>query len=109
MSDKSSVDFLRRRKLDSPIKIIKLLTDYGPPFTDRYTTKDRKPSGQHAVDKVCAAMGIEHRLAPPRHPRTKGMTERYNGRIGELLQQTRFDSRADLEGLDSYGRFLECG
>jgi len=25
------------------------------------------------------------------------MVERFNGRINELLQQTRFDSRADLE------------
>ena len=40
---------------------------------------------------------IEHRLAPPRHPQTNGMVERFNGRISELLQQTRFDSRADLE------------
>jgi transposase InsO family protein len=97
MTDKSSVDFLRRLKLASPIKIIKLLTDNGSQFTDRLTTKDRKPSGQHAFDKVCAAMGIEHRLAPPRHPQTNGMVERFNGRISELLQQTRFDSRADLE------------
>jgi len=89
--------FLRRLKLASPIKIIKLLTDNGSQFTDRFTTKDRKPSGQHAFDKVCAAMGIEHRLAPPRHPQTNGMVERFNGRISELLQQTRFDSRADLE------------
>jgi len=36
-------------------------------------------------------------LAPPRHPQTNGMTERFNGRINELLQQTRFDSKADLE------------
>ncbi|WP_462194225.1 integrase core domain-containing protein, partial [Acinetobacter baumannii] len=34
---------------------------------------------------------------PPRHPQTNGMVERFNGRINELLQQTRFDSRADLE------------
>lgn len=65
MTDKSSVDFLRRLKLASPIKIIKLLTDNCSQFTDRFTTKDRKPSGEHAFDKVCAAMGIEHRLAPP--------------------------------------------
>lgn len=97
MTDKSSVDFLRRLKLASPIKIIKLLTDNGSQFTDRFSTKDKKPSGQHAFDKVCAGMGIEHRLAPPRHPQTNGMVERFNGRISELLQQTRFESRADLE------------
>jgi transposase InsO family protein len=37
------------------------------------------------------------RLAPPRDPQTNGMVERVKGRISELLQQTRFDSRADLE------------
>jgi transposase InsO family protein len=42
-------------------------------------------------------MAVEHRSAPPRHPQTNGMPERFNGRINELLQQTRFDSRADLE------------
>ena len=44
-----------------------------------------------------AALPAEHRLAPPRHPQTNGMVERFNGRINELLQQTRFDSRADLQ------------
>ena len=97
MTDSSSVDFLCRLKLASPIRIIKLLIDNGAQFTDRFTTKDREPGGQHAFDKVCAAMGIEHRLTPPRHAQTKGMVERLNGRIGELLQQTGFDSRADLE------------
>ena len=68
MTDKSSVDFLPRLKPASPIRIIQLLTDNGSLFTDHFTTKDRKPSGQHAFDTVCAAMGIEHRLVPPRHP-----------------------------------------
>jgi len=97
MSDTSSIDFLRRLKEASPIKISKILTDNGSQFTDRFTSKDKKPSGRHVFDKVCTGMGIEHRLAPPRHPQTNGMVERFNGRINELLQQTRFDSQADLE------------
>jgi len=97
MTDKSSVDFLRRLKIASPIKINKILTDNGSQFTDRFSRRDKTPSGQHAFDKVCAGMDIEHRLAPPRHPQTNGMVERFNGRISELLKQTRFDSRADLE------------
>ena len=97
MTDKSSVDFLRRLKIASPIKLTKILTDNGSQFTDRFSMKDKTPSGQHAFDKVCAGMDIEHRLAPPRHPQTNGMVERFNGRISELLKQTRFDSRADLE------------
>ena len=60
-------------------------------------TKDKKPSGNNAFDVACTALPAEHRLAPPRHPQTNGMVERFNGRINELLQQTRFDSRADLE------------
>lgn len=96
MTDKSSVDFLRRLKLASPIKISKTLTDNGSQFTDRFANKDKKPSGHHAFDVACAALPAEHRLAPSRHPQTSGMVERFNGRINELLQQTRFDSRADL-------------
>jgi transposase InsO family protein len=97
MTDKSSVDFLRRLKLASPIKIATILTDNGSQFTDRFAMKDKKPSGEHACDKACTGMAIEHRLAPPRHPQTNWMVERFNGRINELLQQTRFESRADLE------------
>jgi transposase InsO family protein len=97
MTDKSSVDFLRRLKLASPIKISKILTDNGSQFTDRFASKDKKPSGKHAFDVACSGMDVEHRLAAPRHPQTNGMVKRFNGRISELLQQTRFDSRADLE------------
>jgi transposase InsO family protein len=92
----SSVDFLRRLKLASPIKITKILADNGSQFNDRFAMKDKKPSGQHAFDKVCADLAIEHRLAPPRHPQSNGMVARFNGRISELLKQTRFDSRANL-------------
>lgn len=84
-SDTSSIDFLRRLKDASPIKISKILTDNGSQFTNRFTNKDKKPSGRHVFDKVCAGMSIEHRLAPAPHPHTNGMVERYNGRISELL------------------------
>jgi transposase InsO family protein len=40
---------------------------------------------------------VEHRLAPPRHPQTNGMVERFNGRISELIRQTHFASAAELE------------
>jgi transposase len=40
MSDISSVDFLRRLKRASPIKISKILTDNGSQFTDRFATKE---------------------------------------------------------------------
>jgi transposase len=44
-------------------------------------------------DMTDASIGWRHHAIPP----TNGMVERFNGRINELLQQTRFDSAADLE------------
>jgi transposase InsO family protein len=97
MTDVSSVDFLRRLKLASPIKITKILTDNGSQFTDRFTSKNKQPTGKHAFDLACASIAVEHRLAPPRHPQTNGMVERFNGRISELIRQTHFASAAELE------------
>ena len=77
--------------------ITKLLTDNGSQFTDRFTSKRREPTGKHKFDVRCKALGIEHRLCPPRHPQTNGMVERSNGRIGEGVSQTRFASAAELE------------
>jgi transposase InsO family protein len=73
MTDKRSVDFLRRLKIASPINITEILTDNGSQFTGRFSMKDKTPSGQNAFDKVCSGMAIKHRLAPPRHPQTNGM------------------------------------
>ena len=96
-SEQSSVDFLRRLQRVAPMKIKNILTDNGSQFTDRFTSKTRTPSGRHMFDVACSSMGIEHRLCPPRRPQTNGMVERFNGRISDLVKQTRFASAADLD------------
>lgn len=96
-SEASSVDFLNRLFEAAPMQIDKVLTDNGSQFTDRFTSKKREPSGKHKFDVRCKALGVEHRLCPPRHPQTNGMVERFNGRISELVKQTRFTSAAELE------------
>lgn len=98
-TDASSVDFLSKVQQACPVKIVKLLTDNGSQFTDRFTAggKKKEPSGSHVFDRLCKQLGIEHRLIPPRHPQTNGMVERFNGRISDIVNQTRFGSRAELE------------
>ena len=93
----SSTDFLRRLNRVAPMKIQKILTDNGSQFTDRFTSKDKRATGRHVFDVSCTEMGIEHRLSPPRHPQTNGMVERFNGRISDLVKQTRFASAHELE------------
>ncbi|MEW6037697.1 MAG: IS481 family transposase [Pseudomonadota bacterium] len=89
--------FLHALHKACPIKITKLLTDNGKEFTDRlFGSRARAPSGEHEFDQLCQALGVEHRLIPPRHPQTNGMVERFNGRIAEILQTHRFDSSEDL-------------
>ena len=96
-SEQSSVDFLCSLQRAAPMKIKNILTDNGSQFTDRFTSNTRTPSGRHMFDVACSSMGIEHRLCPPRHPQTNGMVERFNGRISDLVKQTRFASAADLD------------
>jgi hypothetical protein len=83
MSQRSSVDFLRRLMLASPIKIAKILTDNGSQFTDRFAAKDKKPSGQHAFDTVCTGIGMEHRLTlpPSANERHGGALQRPHQRV----------------------------
>ena len=93
----SAVHFLEQVHQAAPMKILKLLTDNGTQFTDRFTSKTKQPTGRHGFDVRCKALGIEHRLSPPRHPQTNGMVERFNGRVTELIAQTRFKSAQELE------------
>ena len=96
-SEASSCDFLWQLYKVAPMKISKVLTDNGSQFTDRFTSKRKQPSGKHVFDKRCKGLEIEHRLSPPRHPQTNGMVERFNGRVSEVIGQTRFKSAAQLE------------
>ena len=96
-SEASSADFLRRLCQAAPMKIQTVLTDNGSQFTDRFTSRTKTASGEHAFDQRCQALGIEHRLFPPRHPQTNGMVERFNGRISEVIAQTRFACAEELE------------
>ena len=54
-NEDSSVDFLNRLGRAAPMKIVKLLTDNGSHFTDRFTGKKREPSGNHKFDVRCKA------------------------------------------------------
>jgi transposase InsO family protein len=84
-SEESSLDFLKRLQAACPIHIRTILTDNGAQFTDRFTSRQKQPSGNHAFDRAYASAHIAHRLIPPRHPQTNGMVERFNDRISELL------------------------
>ena len=101
-TDSSSVDFLSKVQAACPIKIVKLLTDNGSQFTGFTSRKkdedgNRIPTGKHVFDVQCKRAAIEHRLIPPGHPQTDGMVERFNGRISEIVNQTRFKNAAELE------------
>ena len=104
----SRVDFLSKARAACPLKIIKLLTDNGSQLTDRFTSRKKDaegkpiPSGKHVFDALCKQLQIEHRLIPPRHPQTNGIVERVNGRISELVNQTRFGSAAEFESTLRY-------
>jgi transposase InsO family protein len=60
-------------------------------------SRKRAATGSHDFDRLCADLGIEHRLTPPMRPQTNGMVERFNGRIEDVLQSHHFNSREDLE------------
>jgi len=97
-SASQSKAFLKRLIEKAPFHIKKILTDNGKEFTDRFSSKgERKPTGQHPFDQLCQTHAIEHRLTKPRHPQTNGMVERFNGRIGDILATTHFDSSKDLK------------
>ena len=93
----SARSFLNALHRACPIKIVKLLTDNGKEFTDRlFASRERAPSGLHEFDRLCAELGIKHRLTRPRTLKTNGMVERFNSRISDVLNMHRFNSSLHL-------------
>ena len=80
------------------MKITRLLTDNSKEFTDRlFASRERGTNGKHEFDRLCTELDVEHRLTKPGTPRTNGMVERFNGRIGDVLKTHCFHSGEDLE------------
>jgi hypothetical protein len=102
-SDVRCVDFLKRLRKASPMKISTVLTNNGSQFTDRSTSKTRDPSGKHHFDVCCRALGIEHRLATPGDRQITRPAERFNWRIKEFLRRPGLTSGVKLQAaLDVY-------
>ena len=94
----SARSFLNNLIEKAPFMISEILTDNGKEFTDRFRPSgEREPTGKHVFDRKCAENGIEHRLIKPRRPQTNGMVERFNGRVSEILDQTRFESSKEIK------------
>ncbi len=67
-SEDSSVDFLSRLKRAAPMKIVKLLTDNGSQFTDRFRNKKRRASGIHKFDVRMQSVGHRTSSVPTASP-----------------------------------------
>ena len=58
--------FLRDLERAAPMRITRVLTDNGKEFTDRlFDLRKRAATRNHDFDRLCAELGIEHRVAPP--------------------------------------------
>jgi len=97
-SAEAATRFLAKVLANAPFVVRTVLTENGKEFTDRFCPAgEREPTGRHPFDRPCSEKRIVHRLIQPRHPKTNGMVERFNGRIAEILHSERFVSAADLQ------------
>ena len=97
-SKESANTFLKECIAYFPFPIIKLLTDNGKEFTDRFRRNSNTPSGNHIFDQTCKSNNIEHRLTKAYSPQTNGMVERVNGKITEnVLNKIKFNTQEEME------------
>jgi transposase InsO family protein len=93
---KTAAAFLERFLDRFPIQVHTVLTDNGSEWTDRFAVDKKNkpkdcPSGDHPVDRLCAARAIRHKLTRPFRPQTNGMVERFNRRLTEHLDRVPFN------------------
>jgi transposase-like protein len=98
----NAVDFLDQCKSYFPFYISHILTDNGAEFTDKFTNRKNKASGNHQFDMACIEGHIDHRLTAPATPKTNGMVERVNGTIKDatikvLTYKNEAELKADLD------------
>jgi transposase InsO family protein len=85
-TERSAIAFLREAAAAFPFRLTHVLTDDGSCFTPRFAG-------------ACAELGAEYRHTKPRSPRTNGMVERFNGRVGSEVLGITIHSHRDLERL----------
>lgn len=94
----NAVNFLEEVKDIFPFYITHILTDNGLEFTDKFVSKNKKPTGNHQFDLRCNKDSIDHRLTAPFTPQTNGMVERVNGTIKDkTIKLTQYKDLDELK------------
>jgi transposase InsO family protein len=85
-TEKGAIAFLREAAVAFPFRLTHVLTGNGSCFAPRFAG-------------ACAAPGAEWRHTRPRSPRTNGVAERFDGRVGGEVLGITIRSHRDLEQL----------
>jgi len=100
----NAVYFLEACESYFPFYISHVLTDNGAEFTDKFTNRKNRASGNHKFDMACIWGHIDHRLTAPATPKTNGMVERVNGTIkGATIKVLTYKDEVELKAdLDKF-------